>query len=292
MMPKTIIQGFDALLGNLTPSASESEAAKSHRASIKSCLESNFDLRRFFRMGSFGNGTSISGYSDVDYFASIPTDKLKQDSAKSLEQLRAALRETFPNSGVRINCPAVKVPFGTDAKETTEVVPADFLWATGDNHLVYDIPDCSGSWMRSSPDAHNAYVRNIDGRLGNKLKSLIRFVKAWKYYLDVPISSFYLEMKIAQWGWSQNTIIYTIDLQDIFNQLNQVGLAPLWDPVGISGYIAGCSTDAKLEDALSKLATAIRRIENAREAEKSGNIEDTYYWWNKVYGGRFPEYTG
>lgn len=115
-MPKTVEQGFQAFLSTLTPTAGESSAAASHRAAIEACLRANFSLRRFFRTGSFGNGTSISGYSDVDYFASIPSETLKLSSSATLTEIRTSLAARFPNSGVRINCPAIMLPFGTEAK--------------------------------------------------------------------------------------------------------------------------------------------------------------------------------
>jgi len=66
-MPRTVDEGFRDFLTKLTPSATESQAARSHRASIEARLKTDFGLRRFVRIGLFGNGTSISGYSDVDY---------------------------------------------------------------------------------------------------------------------------------------------------------------------------------------------------------------------------------
>jgi tRNA nucleotidyltransferase (CCA-adding enzyme) len=106
----------------LTPSTTESQAAKNHRASIESCLKNNFGLKRFVRIGSFGNGTSISGHSDVDYLASLPTNQLTNISTSSLTKVRNALDTRFPNTGVRVNCPAVVVPFGIAKSEATEVV--------------------------------------------------------------------------------------------------------------------------------------------------------------------------
>lgn len=126
-MPRTVDEGFRDFLQKLTPSNTESEAAKRHRASIKQCIKSNFGLNRFWRTGSFGNGTSISGYSDVDYMASIPRECLNNDSSKTLNALRRALADRFPITEVKTSCLAVVVPFGTDAKETTEVTPADYL---------------------------------------------------------------------------------------------------------------------------------------------------------------------
>ena len=182
-MPRTVDEGFRDFLPRLTPSSSETEAAKRHRASIEQCIRSNFGLNRFWRIGSFGNGTSISGYSDVDYMASIPRKSLAQNSSSTLTKLRGALATRFPNTGVRTSCPAVIVPFGTDAKETTEVTPADYVRAASD-FSIYDIPDCAGGWMEASPDAHIAYVRSLDSKMSSKVKPLIRFIKAWKYFSE------------------------------------------------------------------------------------------------------------
>ena len=176
-MPRTIEEGFRDFHTKLTPSATESEAAKKHRASIEACLQNNFGLKRFVRIGSFGNGTSISGFSDVDYLACLPTGQLTQVSTSSLTKVRNALDARFPNTGVHVSCPAVVVPFGNTHAETTEIVPADYL-RENNGYKIYDIADCTGGWMNASPDAHNAYVRYIDDKLSGKVKPLIRFIKA------------------------------------------------------------------------------------------------------------------
>lgn len=288
-MPRTVDEGFRDFLGRLTPSSGESAAAKKHRESIEQCIRANFGLNRFWRTGSFGNGTSISGYSDVDYMASIPRDKLKQNSTTSLKELRNALAARFPNTGVRSACPAVVVPFGMDRKETTEVTPADYM-ATRGKHAVYDIPNCDEGWMKSSPDAHNSYVRQIDQSLSNKVKPLVRFIKAWKSHRDAPISSFYLELRVAKYASGKSSIVYAIDVERVFLELHRIGLARIQDPKGVSGYVSPARTDAQLNDAKSKLATAVSRASKAREAEKSGKIKDAFYWWNLLFDGKFPSY--
>ena len=48
-MAKTVEEGFQTFLKRLTPSETESEAAKRHRASIEDCLRRNFGLTQFFR---------------------------------------------------------------------------------------------------------------------------------------------------------------------------------------------------------------------------------------------------
>ena len=291
MPTRTVDQGFRDFLQTLTPTATESEAAKKHRASIEACLKSNFNITRFFRTGSFGNGTSISGYSDVDYFAEIPTCKLKQNSTSTLREVRDALDKRFPNTGVRVSCPAVVVPFGTDAKESTEVTPADYIKDTEeDGYKIYDIPDCSDGWRRSSPDAHNAYVREVDENLNYKVKPLIRFIKAWKYYRNVPISSFYLELRVAKYAEGESRIVYDIDVKGVFSHLDSIDLARMQDPMEISGYISPCSTQSQLDEAKSKLTTALTRAQKACDAKDRGDIKEAFDWWDLLYAYNFPSY--
>jgi Second Messenger Oligonucleotide or Dinucleotide Synthetase domain len=289
-VPRTIDEGFRDFLTRLTPSGYESEAASSHRYSIETRLKLDFgSVRRFTRIGSFGNGTSISGYSDVDYLGCLPTEHFTQDSTYSLQKVRNSLAARFPNTDVRVSCPAVVCPFGTSPSERHEVVPANYV-GDQNGYKVYDIADCAGGWRRASPDAHNDYVRRTDARLSNKVKPLIRFVKAWKYLRDVPISSFYLELRVAKYAAAESSIVYEIDVKRVLCQLRDCELAALQDPMGISGYIQPCKTAALYRDAISKLDTAATRAEKAREAAERGYPSDAFDWWRLLYNDAFPSY--
>jgi hypothetical protein len=193
-MAKTIDEAFRVFHSWLTPATTESQAAKSHRASIEACLRNNFGLNRFFRTGSFGNGTSISGYSDVDYFAVIPFNEVPNGSTYFLQKVRNALDTRFPYTGVRVNSPAVSVPFGSNRSEYTEVVPAKY-YSTIEGFDLYQIADGNGGWMTSSPDIHNAYVYVTDEKLSNKVKPLIRFLKAWKCSAVIFLERIRLEIR-------------------------------------------------------------------------------------------------
>ncbi len=290
-MTKTVDEGFREFHGTLTPTRGESQAAKSHRASIETCLIKHFEMNRFFRTGSFGNGTSIRDYSDVDYFACIPTENLKQNSFSTLQEVRKALIDRFQDTDISIRTPAVRVCFGTDASEPTEIVPADFIKRDEDGNHIYEIPDSDGGWMRSSPDAHNNYAYEVNKRLDGKVKPLVRLLKAWKYYHGVPIRSFYLEMRVAKYASRQDFIDYSWDLRNIFKSLWDNQLAALKDPKGISGHISPCSSEAQRSDALSKLKTALGRAEKALQAERAGKISDAFYWWTLLFAGEFPSYS-
>lgn len=288
-MPRSIEEGFADFLAKLKATAPEVEAAKRHRASIEACLRNNFGLLRFTRIGSFGNGTSVSGYSDVDYLASIPTSMLTASSTYSLMKVRDALDARFPSTGVRVNSPAVSVPFGKYRSEDTEVVPADYIGEVN-GFRIYEIADGNGDWMRISPDSHNAYVARVDAALSGRLKPLIRFIKAWKFLCSVPISSFYLEMRVAKYAEGESTIIYDIDVKRVLRSLWDHQLARMQDPTGFSGYISACKTKVQERDALSKLSTAVARAEKAYNARANGATADAFDWWRLVYADAFPTY--
>ena len=289
MATRTISQGFNTFHGRVTPSSYETGKASSHKSSIKSRLEDYFDLKKLFYSGSANNGTSISYYSDVDFFASIPTQKLKKVSSTSLREIKECLQDRFPKTRIYVDSPAVVLDFGTGDSDTAEVIPADYIKQQNGKN-VYDIPDGSEGWMRSSPSTHNTYVTSENTRSNKKLKPLIRFFKAWKYYCNVPISSFYLELRATKWMESESSIIYDIDLCSILRKLYTCNLAAIQDPKGISGYVNACSSDSKKADALSKLNNAKVRAQKARNEEKAGNTRNAFDWWNKVFAGKFPSY--
>lgn len=288
-MPRNIEQGFKDFHDKIKTSAAETAAAKSHRASIEACLKNNFGLKRFTRIGSFGNGTNISGYSDVDYLACIPTSELTRTSTASLVKVKNALDARFPNTGVKVSTPAVVCPFGTHKSEDTEIVVADYI-REENGFKVYEIADGNDRWMEVSPDAHNYYVAKVDKKHGGRVKPLIRFIKAWKYYRDAPIKSFYLEMRVAKYADGESSIIYDIDVKRIFSMLRDDEIAVMQDPMGVSGYIYPCKTESFRQDALSKLNTAATRAEKARVAEASGDTKAAFDWWRLLYNDKFPTY--
>ena len=290
MPTRTIEQGFKALHTKITPSGYQSGKAASHKSSITSRLKAYYDLNQLFYSGSANNGTNVSNLSDVDFFASIPTNKLKQNSATSLREIKECLQDRFKNTRIYVDSPAVVLDFGSGYWDTAEVIPADYISKTDKDKNIYDIPDGNGGWMKSSPSTHNAYVTYHNNRLGKKLKPLIRFVKAWKYYCEVPISSFYLELRVTKLMESEESIIYDIDLNSILQKLNSSNLAAIQDPEGVSGLIHPCSSDAAKFAALSKLNTAATRSQKARSAESAGNVREAFEWWDKLFAYNFPSY--
>lgn len=289
-MAGSVEQGFKVLLGWITPSEAERAKAASHRASIYSKLDDKFGLFRMFESGSFKHGTGVSGYSDVDYVASLKPDRPNLSSS-TLAAVRDALKVRFPNTYIHVSRPAVVLDFG-QGYERVEVIPAYVKSKLADGNMKFNIPGILEQWLESSPETHLAYVNACNSKDDVKggAKQLARLAKAWKYYRDVPISSFYLEMRAAAYMATQSSVIYPLDVCYFLNSLQRSELAAMNDPTGSTGRIQPCSSDANLTIAQSRLDTAVTRASKAVQYNKDGKTAAAFEQWDLLFNGRFPAY--
>lgn len=253
-MTTTVEEGFEAFLKRLTPSKTEHKKVTKHKKTVHRCLKNKFDCSRFFDIGSYGNGTGVRHHSDTDYFAILPSDMLHHKSSVALRQTKEALQATFKNTIIEVKTPVIKIHFGQFASEKMEIVPCYFYGLVKTklgNFQNFRIPDGAGNWLYSSPQAHNIYVEKQNLRFGGELKSLIRLIKAWKYYNDVPIESFYLELNATKYAEKEKSIFYDIDLMYFLSFLYEKKLADIKDPMGVSGLIPASKTPIKKEEAFS-----------------------------------------
>jgi hypothetical protein len=291
-MAKTLEQGFQDFLKRLVPLSSERDKGVSHKNSVKSCLKKSFNCSEFFETGSFGNKTGVKRFSDTDYFAVCSGQDLRTDSSTTLREVKEALQDTFHKTSlkIKVNSPSVTIPFGTHASENLEITPCFYnglIKTPVGRKKSYGIPNGNKGWMLSSPRAHKAYVTYHNERLHRKLKPLITLIKTWKFYNNVSISSFYLELRITKLLEEKKKIDYSVDVYGTLKKLRDIGLADIQDPMGVSGNVSACKTEKKKKSALSKLKIACSRAEKAY-ISKNKNLDRCFYWWKMVYKGKFP----
>jgi hypothetical protein len=126
------------------------------------------------------------------------------------------------------------------------------------------------------------------GHTKGDAKDLARLIKAWKYSCNVPISSFYLEMRCAQHVTTQTTYIHVWDVWQVLEKLENHELAAMNDPKGASGRIYACSSDANRTDALSKVSTAAGRAGKALDANQAGDHASAFSYLDLLFAGKFP----
>lgn len=257
-MSVTAISELESLIRTMTPDAAARSAAAKHRKEIEEWLMYDLDIIHMRETGSWHHGTALSGFSDVDYFVSMRGSR-PSASTTALEELRASLSRGIPEAYVSIDRPAVRLRYFEEGPDV-EITPA-YLRDTDD----YDIPDPdSNGWIRSNPAVHLEYVDMAQRETDGRAKGLIRLVKTWKSWNNVPLSSFYLEMRTAQYALHNKPFIYDWDLSNFFKSLASSGLREMNDPTnygrrittGTSGFIEWFTAKYAVEEAarLTKLA--------------------------------------
>src|SRR5699024_9437178 len=194
----------------MTPDEAARTAAARHRKEIEDWLTTDLGIIRMRETGSWHHGTALNRFSDVDYFVSM-RDGGPSVSWTALETLRSSLSRGIKGALVSIDRPAVRLRYFEDGPDV-EITPAYYQDADD-----YNIPDPDGNgWIRSNPAVHLNFVDRAQRETDGRAKALIRLVKTWKAWNNVPLSSFYLEMRTAQYALRHKPIVYDWDLRDFF----------------------------------------------------------------------------
>ncbi|MFE2375280.1 hypothetical protein [Streptomyces sp. NPDC059398] len=115
-----------------------------------------------------------------------------------------------------------------------------------------------------------------------------RDAKAWKYFNAVPVSSFYLEMRAAQYMEVQTSLRSLAYLCGYFEWLDKIQLADMNDPKGKASRFSVCSGAAPRTSTLSNLHTAATRARKAVDAEQAGSTYSAFEYLNLLFNGQFP----
>lgn len=264
----------------LIPTETERANAASHRSSLEAVFSNFTDVIRFFQTGSFKFGTGLKGISDVDYFVGLDKDSPFQ---KLLTNTYEALKNRYPNTQIKINSPSVVVDFATKPKY--EIIPAVFLYKIKTNlgnHDVFKIAS-GNSYKLTCPEYYNDLIDRENKRLDGKLKSLIRLLKAWSYYNNISIGSFYLEMYATIYCQDRSSINLGLDLERILQQFSVYGCQPIPDPLGIENFYPKLSAAHILYGIQSSIKPYYDAAYTANRA--TGKMPTTY--WNIVFKGNF-----
>lgn len=243
-----------------TPTSTQFDGAKSHRASIEARLDAFLGLHEMFEIGSLRHGTGVWQYSDADFMASLKG--VRPDSPWTmLNKVKETLQARFTSTTIVIRRPAVVCNFSDGFVEVVPAYPAD---------SGYWIADPADGWMKSHPKDHNQYVNGVNNKHNGAVKRLVRQVKVWKYRRNVPVSSCYLEMRTAKHMDGESGYLPLWDLYLSLKKMYDAGLASMNDPTGLGSRFGACSSESNRVDAMSKLSTAVNRALKAKDYAKDG----------------------
>lgn len=212
----SIADKFQTLLNNLR--TDNHESVSSRYSTITKRLNKDFwdsesELKHSRYVGSYGRGTEIKGFSDVDILFELPNSyywKYKEYTSNGpsalLQAVKNSLQKTYPSSSIGGDGQVVVINFNDNV--TFEILPA-FI---NKDKVSYTHPDSNngGSWKTCNPVAEINAINEINNNYSAKVKHLVRMMKAWKEKNNAPMKSILLESLAMQFieNWEHNDKSY------------------------------------------------------------------------------------
>ena len=286
----TVAERFNNFLSNVQLTSTQIQDARTKYNGVCKKLHdhyysSSYDGSTKLLVGSYGKNTAIAPPTDIDVLFIMPYNEFNRYNSYSgngqsqlLQDIKNILLEKYPDTHMRGDGQVVRVNF---ISYNVEVIPSFLLNGN------YYIPDTNygGSWRETSPKSEMKNITNSNKRSNGNTIKLIKMIKAWKYYCNVPIKSLVIELIainfLEKWEYYDKPSVYhDWMIRDFFRGL----LRCVNDTCKIPGIDEKISCSNEWE---SKAKTALNRAEKACAVESEKDYINATQEWKKIFGDRF-----
>lgn len=286
-MPYTIPVSFDRFASNIEVTGYSRDIAKRRENRIKSLLSKKFEVLDVFSIGSLPKYTAVKNHADLDILVVLHYGKHVENRKPSnvLRSIKGALDGYVAD--VRRNGQAVSLSYET--WPDVDIVPVYRNVNKDGSVNHYGVPNMhTETWIKSRPRLHATEMtrKNSSDVCGGKFKPLVKMVKWWNYQNNGYLSSYHIEVmalntlynEITDYSWSTYYLFSEIQKKvhtNIFDGLNNV---------------TSNMTPAQKSTFDTKLANAVRRLDEARMLTGQSKNEKAIEKYRMVFGTEFPSY--
>jgi hypothetical protein len=285
-------QRFTQFHSNLSLTPTQFLDGMTKRNGVVNCLNRRYygstsDTDNSFLVGSWGKDTAMRPPRDVDLYFLLPVavhtrfqGHVWNRQSALLQEVKAALTETYPDTDMSGDGQVVVVRFGS---YSVEVVPAFLL--TNGQYWICNTND-GGSYKETDPWAEVGYINTIDQANNGNLRPLIRMLKAWQAYCSVPIKSFQLELLAADFisnsPWRLRDFFW-------FDWITRDFFAYLYHRANAFISVPGTLETIYLgNDWQSRAESAYRRAVKACDHDQYNRVDAAGEEWQKLFGSQIP----
>lgn len=292
-MASSTLEAFKEFGQKIRPTSAQMDTVRTKRTATHDYLlegfgqDSDMPLLRTDIIGSASRGTLIRPLDDIDVMAvfsdenDVYEDSYANDSHAFISRIRDVLGENFTDTIVGTRGQAVRLFYKTGPH-------VDIAPVFQSNGGGYFLPDGSGGWITTDPDAQATWFNEQDERLGSHLKHLVRILKRWNNEHSKHFHSYHLEVMVAEAFTSLNG--NSREAMTKFFEVAQWSL-DADDPAGHSGNLALYLTRDERASLVRRLQSAHERAANALDAENNGDHEEAIRLWRIELGDEFPAYS-
>lgn len=292
-MVSSVADRFTTFLDNLALTQDQKDAGGARRESVIGKLNSKYwnsssKTAHSKFVGSWGKATRIRPPRDVDVLFELPKSvydrfQLRSGNKQSqlLQEIKDYLQPSYPNTNIRGDGPVVLIPF---TSYNVELIPA-FLLDT--KRYWVCMTDNGGRYKTADYEAEIAAVSESNSKTSNNTRDLVRMMKCWQAYCNVPIKSFWIELVVIdflnQWeNAGKSKTYYDWMVRDFLSYL--IGRKNTYV------YAPGTGEAMSLGEAwLSRAESALSRAKKACEYEGNSSFSLAGDEWQKIFGADIPK---
>lgn len=293
---------FSLLQSNLrlTP-AQRSDGQAKHRG-VRKCLNQHYwssssSTSNSGLVGSWGKDTAIRPPRDIDVLFVLPQavkeriDNLpwgRNGQSELLQEVKNVLHRSYPTTTMRGDGQVVMVKFGSYAVEVIPAFRERSLFGGDTGRYVICNTHDGGKWAVADYVAEENAVTESNKATSGNTCDLVRMLKRWQGYSNVPIKSFVLELLardfLASWPHSgSSTVYYDWMVRDFLGYLCSKG-ALSWVTVPGTGEWIWLGTAWK-----TKAEMALLRARKACDHESADRPCSAGSEWQKIFGDFIPQ---
>lgn len=289
----SISSRFETFLSNISLTDAQRTAGTDRRSSVVKALNAHYwgtdsGTSNSKYVGSWSKLTRIRPPRDVDVLFTLPVSVYNKFEGRTgnkqsqlLQEVKGVLAAKFPYTDVRGDGPVVKVPF---VSYNVELAPAFTLQDAG---YWVCMTDSGGYYKKADYDAEFDIIKNSAEQTNGNTRNLIRMMKCWQGYCDVPLKSFWIELIAVDFlrNWEhrdKSKHYYDWMVRDFLKYLESKANGNLYAPGTYETMYIGSAW-------LTKATSARLRAEKACTLETTDPIAAGDEW-QKIFGADIPKY--
>lgn len=286
----TISQAFSEFLVNIKVDNSETISNRYHEITKKlnkTFRDTDSETDNCLRVGSYGRYTGIKGISDLDMLYIMPSckwDKYKNTPDRLLKDVKAALKERYPNTKIKDDRLVVDV-FFKDFK--FEVQPV-FEEQDGDD-TNYRFPDTKyDSYRITKPRQEQAEMTSFRQEHGDTHRLLCKMMRSWKNNVGQAIGGLLIDTLTHR--FLSDHPEYDHAGTSVLDELCRDFFEFLKNEPKLDHYQAlGSGQDVKVKKPFQ--AKAKKAYYKSVEAIDESNEVKRNDLWREIFGRQFPKTT-
>ncbi len=240
-------------------------------------------------VGSYGRGTAVRGFSDLDMIFRLPYSYYEKYNGYSgngqsalLQDVRSSLQKTYPTTHIGGDGQVVEISFkdGVDF----EVVPA---FVNKDDSYTYPDSNGGGQWKKTDPKPEIAEVSSADTKYNGNLKRLCRMMRAWKKEWTVPMGGLLIDTLawrfMKTWKHREESYLYYDWMsRDFFDFMAEEPQREYWNALGSGQRIY---SKGLFQYKARRCCNLANEAINYQSSDKTYSARKK---WREIYGTSYP----